>query len=285
MSELRRQRIAVTVGDTLAFRSWQEGANGAVEPGFTMDFSVNRSNKGDPNKGTVTITNPPEATALGLVMARRPPLVRVLFGWDSTGLALVGGGHAEKDGVKLTYSGPDSQLSISFVDGIAALRGSYVSVKVPKGAKASDVVAAVVAQSGLPAGVVDIAPEDDFVLSKGYTAEGGLREVLGRLGKALRADPSIQDGKVQFLSRRRSAPLEGPLFSAENGTLLGRPEPRGRDGAMFLVVATPGLLPGQRFRVESPTLFGTGWWKCITNKTDAGSFRAGTSTLEAKKLP
>lgn len=282
MSELRRHRIAVTIGDTLAFKSWAENEDERTA-GFTMGFSLTRNSKGEPNKGTVTITNPPEAKALELVMARRPPLIRVLFGWDTTGLALVGGGHAEKDGVKLAYSGTDSTLSISFIDGIAALRGSYVSVKVPAGAKLSDVLNAVIDKSGLPRGVVDLDPADDYVLPKSYTADGDLRSVLGKLGKALRATPSIQDGKVQMLANKRTLPGEGPLFSAANGTLIARPEPRGRDGAVFRVVLTPGLVPGSRFRVESPTLFGTGTWKATDTKADASSMSPAVMMIEAKR--
>lgn len=279
MTELRRQRIAVTIGERLAFKSWSDRPD---EAGFTMAFSMNRMGKAEPSKGTVTITNPPEAEALALVQAKGRPLVRVLFGWDSTGLSLVGGGNAEKDGVKLTYAGADSTLEIGFIDGIAALRGSYVAVKVAAGARASDVVAAVIAKSGLPPGVVDIDPADDFILPRAYTAEGGLLDVLGRLGKTLGADPSIQDGKVQFLARKRTLGGTGPLFSTANGSLIGKPEPRGRDGAVFTVVACPQLLPGGRFRVEYAGLFGSGVWKATSNRTSAGSYQAGVSVIEAK---
>lgn len=281
MSELRRQRIAVTIGERLAFKSWSDDPQAA---GFTMAFSINRTNKAEPSKGTITITNPPEAEALALVQARKPPLVRVFFGWDTTGLALVGGGNAEKDGVKLTYAAAESNLEIGFIDGIAALRGSYVAVKVAAGAKASDVVRAVIEKSGLPPGIVDIDPADDYILPRAYTAEGGLSVVLGRLAKTLRADASIQDGKIQFLAQKRLLPGEGPLFSTENGRLIGKPEPRGRDGAVFKVVACPELLPGGRFRVRYAGVFGDGVWKAENNKTTAGSYQAGVSVIEARMV-
>jgi hypothetical protein len=279
MTELNRQYIAVTVGDKLAYKSWSDVPG---EDGFTIDFDLTRTNKGEPNKGTVIITNPSESDALALVQAKTRPLIRVLFGWQSTGLQLVGGGNAEKDGVKLTYAGADTQLAIGFLDGIAALRGSYLALKFPKGTPMSAVVQQAIFASGLPSGVVLIDPEDDYPLPKSYTVEGGALDALERLARTLRADFSVQDGKVNFVGRKLTTPAQAPVFSTANGRLIGRPEPRGRDGAVFNVVACPELLPGGRFLVEYAGLFGSGVWKCTSNKTSAGKYKAGISTIEAK---
>ena len=180
MSELAKQYIAITVGDTTAFKSWATDKDPLVD-GFTIDFEMTRTNKGEPNKGNVTITNPPEAMALALVQSRQRPLVRVLFGWEPSGLRLVGGGNPEKDGVKLTYAGADSKLTIGFLDGIAALRGSYIAQKFPRGTMLSEVVRQTIIKSGLPPGVVTIAPEDDTLLQPGMviTCEPGYCNDIG----------------------------------------------------------------------------------------------------------
>jgi hypothetical protein len=286
MADLFRQRISVQVGE-LVYNSWRVDDQGRPQPGFNISFDVARSSKPkDPSKGRVVITNPPEDQALALATGRiRRPVVRALFGYASTGLGWLAGGQVEVDGAQLSYGGADTLLSLSFVDGLAALRTAYLSLKVPAGAKASEAFALVAGAAGLPVGTYQLDPADDYRLARAYTVEGGLADVLGRLATALNVDASIQDGELVVLSKRQTLQGEAQLFSTENGRLIGKPSPKGRDGALFDLVCEPSLRPGTRFRVESPTSYGTGVWKVITTRSRGTTYQAAVTTVEAKASP
>jgi hypothetical protein len=283
MTRLNRRVIQVRLGPLL-YESRETPGGGA---GHRIDFSASKTISKEPNTAEVSVYNPFADEALSFLRAKGvEQSVELYAGWEQGGIGLVAKGNPVKDGVRLNWESPERILTVKFADGLRTYVGGRVQFKVAAGARLSEVLRLAAESAGIGGTVV--VPEDaDRVLATSYKASGRFSDVVSDLARATGANWSIQDGALQVLGLDNVRPGEGPLFSPDLGNLVGAPEMKGRDGAVFTVLLSPDVRPGTRFKVEWPGPgVGSGVWKAVAVKHRGSNYGNEYYTqIEARPSP
>lgn len=283
MVQLQRRVIQVRLGPLL-YESRETPLGGA---GHRIDFSSSKTISKEPNTAEVSVYNPFADEALAFIRAKGfEQSVELYAGWERGGMSLVASGQPVKDGVRMNWESPERVLTVKFADGLRTYLGARVQFKVAAGARLSDVLRLAAESAGIP-GVVVVPPDADRVLPTSYKASGRFADVVSDLSRAQGASWSIQDGALQVLGANNVRPDEGPLFSPDLGNLVGAPEMKGRDGAVFTVLLSPDVRPGTRFKVDwdGPGI-GSGVWKAVAVKHTGSTYSNDYYTqIEARPSP
>lgn len=254
---------------------------------YRIGFRVSRTVAGEPNTASISIWGLSRETAANILFRSRDTRVRILAGYAEQTPALLFEGNPTSDGLVFGREGAERILRIEAQDGIRRYQSARVNVAFEAGTTYRQVVQEVIRQMGLPTSVTTFDdPEFDLAIDSGICLTGAAPRILDRLAETLNSDWSIQDGKLQFLSRGRTRTTRGPLFSPELRNIINDPRPRDR-GIEITTFLTP-MVPGDRFLVEGtldPRWNGLYRAVTVTHTGDSGWETSFYSTIEGRPLP
>lgn len=233
--------------------------------GLRVDFQIVKNLSGSPlNKASITIYNVSDDTYNQIAERRRDLAVQVFAGYGGAPARLFIG-NPVKNGVEFNWpAGGDKILKLECQDGYKSYQKTRLSLSLDvDGIRLSDIVAEVAKKMQLPVGVIDFP--DDLELTQGLVLSGSPKAVLDRVTASSGAQWSIQDGALQILPRRKVRRSSGPLFSSELKNIHAYPTLTD-DGISIKSFLTPGILPGDRFKIEVGDKRFDGIWKATTVK-------------------
>ena len=222
-------------------------------------FRVEKSLDAEPNTAHIDIYNLSEGTRGEF--AQRPLAVRLYAGNDGTPKRLFGG---DVYWATSRPERPEWVTSIEAGDGQRAIRQAKVRRPYKAGIKASSVIRDIVESMELKVPTLD--PSSMFALQQefasGYTMEGPSHRELGKVLARFGLRWSIQDGRLQILTRRGKS-LETPVVVSRETGLQGSPElgqPKVESDpptVKFKTQLKPELTPGRAVLLTSRTAKGT----------------------------
>lgn len=226
------------------------GTEGRSFKDLRISFSAEFTRAGTPNKGSVDIYNlaPESLQAIQLPGV----VVRVFAGYDVP--RLIFSGNPVKNGVKILRQGPDRIAHVEVQDGGNVYAGARVSLNFATDTTLSQVLAAVSAQVGLPAGA--IRPPGDVHLPYGCTYSGPARDILDRLARGLGSDWFIRDGALCFVGSGADTGETVLVISADSGNMVNSPAPQDDGKVEVTALLDPSLRPGRLFQIRSERVNG-----------------------------
>jgi hypothetical protein len=227
-----------------------------------VEFKIEKTASTDPNKATVKIYNLSKETHNRIAAAGNHVTVRAGYADQVTASVCFGdiiSGRRYKDGMNMI-------TEIEAYDGIAAMKGSQVSVSFAKGTPALAVAEAFIDALSMPCkgkeNIPSSAKYDGFSFIG--MASDGLKDVLNRFELYY----TVQNEMLYILREGQAADTTGLELSPKTG-LLTTPQPvsdkTGEDDIkaapagkwQFSAMLFPELVPGAACVVKSSTLEGT----------------------------
>lgn len=146
-------------------------------------------------------------------------------------------------------SGTDTYIDMACGDGDDAYNFAVVNTTLAAGANQSDQINAAgrsLEQRGVGVGFIDQTPA--AALPRGKVMYGMARDYLRQSSEASQATWSIQDGKLQLVSRTGTLPNQAVLLNSKSG-LVGTPE-QTNDGINVRCLLNPLLKIGGRVKID-----------------------------------
>lgn len=223
----------------------------ALRVGFTVEKSLGKH----ANTAECALYNLSEASRTRLHRAEGVK-VAIKAGYKSTGMTLIFAGE-----MRAAYSRPERDGSwitiIRAGDGDKGIAKGKTATGLRPGVSLDRVVSDLA--RGLGVGIGNAAKaflggDIDGVgkaLTMGFTASGSPMEQLDKVARATGREVSVQDGKLQVLSRGRAlSGVTATVLNARSG-LEGTPEVDAKGLMSCRVRIVPGILPGMPVLVES----------------------------------
>lgn len=220
--------------------------------GLRVVFKVEKSTAKEPNTLELQITNLAEQSRGA--MQKKGLRVQVLAGYESQAAVIFVGDLRTADHV---HAGSEWTTKITAGDGEDAYQRSRISDSFAPGTPVADVVERLTRRLGVDPGEAPrIAREIGGTFEHGLAAQGKVSAVLDKVLKGRGFEWSVQDGRLQLLRERETAPGSAVLLSPETG-LVGSPEagtPAEKGGPAVLKARSllqPTLRPGGRVELRS----------------------------------
>lgn len=226
--------------------------------GLHIEFATRAAAVGRPAECDITIYN----LARDSVDLFSDPknFVQVRVGHRSTAVRQVFAGNPTRDTLKLRKQGGDIAMSVTLRDGGHKYDTGRLDVSLSGQTTARQVFDEILAQSGLGEGQVDLGTH---TWPRRYVFNGTTKAALDDLVDSVGPTHSwfIRDGNVYILEKSQKTPETGPVFSSENGNLIGSPEPVKGGRVRIKGVLDATLRVGRVVRLESKWL--TGYYKLV----------------------
>lgn len=236
MAQFLRQ-IAVEFG--------QEGQQGTRVEGLRVDFRVEMSLTGTPNRARIVIHNLARSASEQLSAGARPR-VRLLAGYDGQE-RLVFQGAPLRNGVRRQRQGTSYLTVIEAQDGRRGLAQGWVSRSWAAGTSYAAVLDEAIDQTGLGRGRV-VPPSGQY--PEGLVLDAPARDVLEQLAAASGSDWFVRDGAVYFQPEGEATGETAIRYSAEGRNLLGTPETTEQGHVRFTGLLDPTLRPGMLVQLD-----------------------------------
>jgi hypothetical protein len=248
------RRVELSIG--------QAGQAGVLLAGLRVSFRVRMDRGRSAHEAAVRVWNANPRT-LAVLDAGPEPTVQLKVGYGDplqpeggTGLPrLIFLGELVRDGLRIEREGPERVAEIEAKDTPGAYQLGRVALTFATSVSMSQVVAAVVAELGLPVGDLTLVP--DVTLAQGGTFAGAARDVLNRIAASVNADWWITDGVFFMTPKGQAAPGLVPVFSSLAGNLIGTPVKKDRGKIEVKALLDASMRPGLSFLVDSEEIKGT----------------------------
>lgn len=221
--------------------------------GFRMQFKATKTDKPEPNKLELEITNLKSDTRAALEKDRGLRILLQAGYKDSTSQIFAG----ESRYVNNKRENVDWTTKIEALDGGRAYKYARAEESFGPGSKVGDVVKKMVGKlSKDPGNALQLASQLTREFNAGYTASGPAARVLSELLEQEGYSWSMQDGRVEILKKDQTLADEVPLVSPDTG-LVGSPElgaPAKKGGAARLkckMLMHGQIRPGQKFQLDA----------------------------------
>lgn len=250
MSELKNRKIALQI-DTIALE-------GVSSPGLRVTAKVTRSLKPSANTATISVYNLNEQHRNALTKVASPT-VSLTAGYENQLTRIFVGQaihvrHERKDG--------DIVTTVSTTDSGGAGQTKRIARSFPKGARAGDVLEALVKALGVkPGNLAQVkaklnAGKGATLYSEGVSISGNVRDELGVLCRSCGFEWSVQDGAVQILDAGKA--LDSAAIVLDKSLFIGTPSISNLgviEGTTFL---QKDFSPGRQVQVAHPFVSGIG---------------------------
>lgn len=246
------------------------GGRARVVRDLRIAFRVVQTSSSGPFEATIDVFNPaPETVAAARNTSNQ---IRLLAGYDTVGTVFVG--HALRGGVRVVHRGPDRVMTIDAQDGWRALADAKISKTYTTRTTAQEVVDEVVAQAGLPRGIIRIP--GTFTFENGVVLHGSARRILDELTETINGRWAIVDGALELHDTDEPTVLgqRGPHVSVAAGNLIGSPTVRTDEAGVANYEVRSLLLPSMRpwrpFRLTAEDLRGDLVARDVVHQGDSG---------------
>lgn len=254
-AELYGRRLTLQVIAGGVSRKWVAISEGGGSSYISISFAVEQTGHSEPNKAEIVIYNLNEDGRR--LLSDSGARVILSCGYRQTEGQIFAG---DIDQVDVPREGGDIAVRLSCSDGGVALRSTVVNVSTSADQSVSGVVSDLLAELGLPQGVVEVA---EGALKQGLSYCGPLKRVLDDLVGSAGLTWSVQDGVVQ-VHGVKGLPGTATKLTKSTGMvgsprrLTQRDDVAGTDrlGVAVRSLLQPILRPGKRIRVESDILTG-----------------------------
>jgi hypothetical protein len=257
--------------------------------GLRLKFKAEKSLKGDPNTLDLHVFNLSATTRAA--MQKKGATVVVVAGYKGEAQVIFSGQARTIDHVRV---GSEWDTHVQCGDGEIAFAKSFSSFSFGPGAKWSDVVAQI--GKDLATNTQDAISKiaggnlkgaiDSFV--QGYTASGPSVREMDRVMRAAGLEWSIQDGRLQILTKRGTSDDSAIVLSPSTG-LIGSPDhgaPEKSGGPSVLkakALLQAGIRPGRTLKLDTAALRGFYRVEKVTHEGDTHG-QEWHSTIEALPL-
>lgn len=238
MSQLFQRQVILQLGT--------EGSEGKSFSDLRIDFRVDHTRTGTPNKGVIMAYNLNEESVA--LLQQPDAIVRLIAGYDVPRQIFRGSPVA--NGVQLEKQGPDRILKIEAEDSGRQLAAARLNVSFDTQVTIREVFDEVAAQLGLPAGTIRLGDES-ITYPNGIHLAGPARDILDRLALSTQSDVFTRDGALYAIPTDGGDTGEtAVVFSSELGNLIGSPSPKDK-GVEVTALLEPSIRPGRPFRLRS----------------------------------
>jgi hypothetical protein len=253
MSRLYKRAYRVTV-DTIEITNI--GAKSKkVGPGLDVKFSVDKTNKPEPNTANLTIynLNPDHRAQLS---EKEKPVVQIEAGYEEKSALIFKG---ELRSLRSFREGPDWLTELSTGDGEHKIRNARINKSYVAGTKLDTIIRDLADSLGVGKGNTDVgaalarwAGQGTEVL-KGLVLSGSVKQELDGICRATGLEWSVQDGELQFLETTKPRQGVSVVLTPDTG-LIGSPT-IGSDGVVSMTsLMNADIVPGGLVTLETAQL-------------------------------
>jgi hypothetical protein len=265
----------------------EPGATGIFVEGLRVKFSIEKSNRGTPNKAVVQIFNMSARTRSNIAPNRDVLIFEAGYRDDDSKRRLA----IQMDIVdaQIVRQKPDIVTALVCADGMNTLRNKKISVSFKGGSSVKQILADVAKQAGVV--LRDAESVDDAQYQNGFAAYGPVGDILNSLVGRNGSEWSFQNGDLQVAPKDAPAGQFETTITKETG-MIGSPTKRSKIGAaptpgvksgwIVSTLLNPTLEPNGRVTLQSEDANGV--FRILTVKhvgdTDEGQFQ---STIEVEE--
>lgn len=226
--------------------------------GLHVKFSTKAAAVGRPAECSLSMWNLRDDTID--LFNRGENAVSIKAGYLNASVHTIFTGNPTKDTLSVRKSQGDWITSVTLRDGGRAYDHGRMDVSFDGRTTGREVLDEILRQTGLGEGQVELG---DFAWIRRYIHSGSARSALDDLTRSIGPQHRwfIRDGNVFILGPNDVTQETAPVFSAENGTLIGTPEPVEGGGIRFVGILDGTVRVGRKVRLESRRT--TGWFKVV----------------------
>lgn len=246
----------------------------------------------------VQVYNPELKTARAAIAKSGRRFLSVKIGHEDR-LTEVFAGFAVPNGALIVPSNTDTILTVEatgFGTGASA-RAQPKAIKVDPGATLKALVDQLEAAFGVKLDLgelrtLGIDPALDIaqvgvasLFGSGFSFLGSFQDFLDEIETKSDFTYTVRAGRPTLVPKRRTQGSIGPVFSRENGTIIGSPAPKDKGKVRFKFFLTPELVAGFRFIVEDEFYGGVFRAESVVHSFDSGYSNECYTSVDAKPAP
>jgi len=260
MGRLFKRAAELTIASPVAGDYFRQSSNAVVIKDLRVVFKVSKKIGSKPNDANITVVNLAEKTRAAFQV--RPLQVRLDVGYSGS-LARIFSGDVRW--VRSIHERVDWETTIEAGDGERAYKYARVSRSYKSNVSLRTALEDTAATMGLKLPKsVDDAKELAVKFANGVTLQGPSSEEMTRLLKSKQLQWSVQDGRLQILSKSGTRPDQAVVISADTGMIgvpeLGEPDEKGKAPKMKVKALLDDqkavIVPGGRVKLETKSLNG-----------------------------
>jgi len=243
------------------------GNDDTGKPGHHIKFTTHSATKNKPPEMRLTLFNlSPESIAL---FNDPKAVVSLRVGYKTHGVRQWFIGNPVRDSQRMQKSGGDRALEVTVRDCGRKIDFGRLELSISGLATGRQVFDQILSQSGLGEGQVDLG---DLKWTRRYAFSGTFTQAMDNLVQAAGGGREwfIRDGAVFVIKRGDVTQERGPIFSSEDATLVGIPEPLEQGGVRFKGLLDVSMRVGRVCKLESEHV--TGWFKAVEVASSGSNF-------------
>lgn len=246
----------------------------------------------------VQVYNPEIKTARAAISKSGRRFLSVKIGHEDR-LTQVFAGFAVPDGALLVPANTDTILTVQasgFGTGASA-RAQPKAITINPGATLKSLVEEIEAAFGVRLDLGDLrtlgidAAADiaqvgvRTLFGSKFSFLGSFEDFLNEIESKSDFTYTVRGGRPTLVPKKRTQGSHGPVFSRENGTIIGAPTPKDRGKVRFKFFLTPSLVAGFRFIVEDDLYGGVFKAESVVHSFDTGFSNECYTSVDARPAP
>jgi hypothetical protein len=267
----------------------QPGSTATFVDGLRVKFLVEKSARGEPNKGVVQIWNLNETSRNQITAGRDVMILNAGYRDDEKQQRLAI--QMDVIDVQAQVVRPDIVTAMTCRDGVNTLRNKKYSISFGSGYTAKQIIVDLAKRAGVA--LKGIASIDDVQYQQGFSDVGPIGDILDRVTGPISAAWSFQNGELTLAPKEAPADEYVSQVNEDTG-LLGSPIKRNKIGDIFAPLKrvgwifksflNPTIEPNGRVRLKADEVDGT--FRVMNVKHQGDNFEGDfISEVEVEEWP
>lgn len=242
--------MTLLFGRTVRAVVGREGERGVQIEGHTIEFDIQKTKGGKPNKGKIKIFNLSRDLASAVESSRDRNTIQIFAGYGDAA-ARIFAGEIRKGKARTVQDGADRVTTVEARDGARRYRSARVNRSWDAQVTIGEVVEELGAAFGLP---ISLPREVENVrLTQGYVASGPARDVLDEVAKILGLDWTLEDGAITVTREDGDTGETAVLLTPTTGLIKVERTNKGCNGVALLNAT---IRPKRFVEIRHPDLEG-----------------------------
>jgi hypothetical protein len=247
-----------------------------------VKFQIEKSARGEPNKGLVQIWNLSETTRNKIRATKDVMILTAGYEQDEQRNRLTI--QMDVVDVRAQIQKPEIVTAITCADGVNTLRNKKFSISFASGATVKSIIRDLGSKAGLV--VRSLKSVADAQYQQGFADVGPIGDMFDKLAGKIDANWSFQNGELQFAPKDAPSDEYVSVVNAKTG-LIGSPAKRNKAGDInvpqqqagwiFKSLLNPTIEPNGRVKLESEEANGT--FRVVKVKHDGDTHEGEFATI------